>query len=340
MGNIINADIEASKNQYYKIKSEDPFPDIPPALLNSADIIDYARKAFIISPFYLDEKYFKPASYSIVFSGYYIFWDFIGGKSVRKEEQLKDGEYLTLKSNSIAFLRLEPYIQLPNYLAARFNLQINHVYRGLLLGTGPLVDPGWCGYLNIPLHNLTGEDYKIQKGAPMIWMEFTKVSPNSLWHNTYIKNIKEGKLFPFKETSQNIELKDYLHKAAPNSSIQSSLPKAIDDYNNALKDSKKINKRTERLLTFFSLSIIIGIAGIIGATVGFYYYTSVIAKNTNDYLFKSEELIKSEHNKSIELKQSIINFNQITDSLTKFQKYQQKEIEILSKKLNELNNRR
>ena len=61
-------------------------------------------------------------------------------------------------------------------MALRFNLQIRHVHRGLLLGTGPLVDPGYWGKLCIPLHNLTDEDYPISRDDGLIWVEFTKTT--------------------------------------------------------------------------------------------------------------------------------------------------------------------
>src|SRR5256885_14069412 len=69
----------------------------------------------------------------------------------------------------------------PDYIAARFNLKIPNVYRGLLLGTGPLVDPGWSGRLSFPLHNLTTNDYEFPGGEEIIWMEFTKLSENDRW---------------------------------------------------------------------------------------------------------------------------------------------------------------
>ena len=57
-----------------------------------------------------------------------------------------------LAPNSIAFVALEPCFRIPEYMALRFNLKIKHIYKGLLLGTGPLVDPGFSGKLFIPLH--------------------------------------------------------------------------------------------------------------------------------------------------------------------------------------------
>jgi hypothetical protein len=45
-----------------------------------------------------------------------------------------------------------------------------------LLGTGPLVDPGFHGKLLVPLHNLTSDEYTIRGDEGLIWMEFTKTS--------------------------------------------------------------------------------------------------------------------------------------------------------------------
>ena len=46
--------------RFQKYGGIDPFPDIPPALLNSADISDYVASTGMIYPFY--EQLQKPAS--------------------------------------------------------------------------------------------------------------------------------------------------------------------------------------------------------------------------------------------------------------------------------------
>ena len=68
----------------------------------------------------------------------------------------EDGSF-ELPPNTISFIQIEPKIRLPDYIAIRFNLRITHVHRGLLLGTGPLIDPGFSGIPLIPLHDLTSE---------------------------------------------------------------------------------------------------------------------------------------------------------------------------------------
>ena len=102
----------------------------------------------MLSPFTredLDE--IKPASLQIAFEGRVVYWD-EKRKKVDKLISATKGKnterQFTLKRNSIAFVQVKPRFQLPYYIAIRFNLKITHVYRGLLLGTGPI--RGILGY--------------------------------------------------------------------------------------------------------------------------------------------------------------------------------------------------
>jgi deoxycytidine triphosphate deaminase len=92
-----------------------------------------------------------------------------------EEDITEDGTY-ELPANSIRYMQIEPCIRLPDYIAIRFNLRIKHVHRGLLLGTGPLVDPGFGGDILIPLHNLTSDPCRIRGDEGLIWIEFTKTA--------------------------------------------------------------------------------------------------------------------------------------------------------------------
>ena len=177
-----------------KYKSYDPYPQINPSLLNSADISDYADATGMIDPF--NPNRLKSASYEVEFSGTVYEWDQKGNK---KETVLSDGQEHILKKNSIAFLFTKAKFRLPDYIALRFNLKITHVHRGLLLGTGPLVDPGYEGNLLIPLHNLTTNDYEIKEGEGIIWVEFTKLSANKRWENINNPLPCHGQYIPYRE---------------------------------------------------------------------------------------------------------------------------------------------
>ena len=165
---ILSTDIARERAENFDGK--DPFPWIRPALLSADDIKQYAKKTGMIAPLY-DGDRMKKASYQ--------------GKIGESAYEYNDSEELVrvtiddklvVKANSIVFVECDIDFRLPNFIAVRFNLHIRHVHRGLLLGTGPLVDPGYCGKLCIPLHNLTNKDYPIPRNEGLIWMEFTKTS--------------------------------------------------------------------------------------------------------------------------------------------------------------------
>ena len=118
-------------------ETSDPLLSIPRALLSSAEIDDYVRLTGLLHPFYRENL--KPASYEAHIEGDVIWWDERGKK---QRQRVKKGDEVILPASSIVFVQVEPVFRLPYYIAIRFNLRITHVHRGLLLGTGPLVDPG------------------------------------------------------------------------------------------------------------------------------------------------------------------------------------------------------
>jgi len=205
----------------------DPFPNIESALLNSADVSDYVAATGMICPFY--EELQKPASYEVALLGKYVYWDGEGNKQVGNIER---GKEFVLRKNSIAFVTLEPVFRLPEYLALRFNLKITHIYRGILLGTGPLVDPGFVGKLSIPLHNLTTNDYVFTGGEALIWMEFTKLSRRAEWNPSKTTSsliAREGKFYRFPERKKSFgDVESYLRKADAQRPIRSSIPDVLE----------------------------------------------------------------------------------------------------------------
>ena len=137
---------KVAEELFWKYKKKDPFPNIAPALLNSADIADYVAHTGMVYPF--EPSRLGPASYEMVLGGEYLYWDEDGKKIIRNE--IKNNDELVLKKNSITYVSVLETFRIPNYIALRFNLRVKHVHRGLLLGTGPLVDPGFHGNLMIP----------------------------------------------------------------------------------------------------------------------------------------------------------------------------------------------
>lgn len=208
----------------------DPFPSIPPALLNAGDIRAYAEHpdTRLFSPF--NENGLKPASYEIAFDGEVHYWEFLINENRNSErcvKRLTANDTFTIRPNSIVFVRPATQFRIPAFLAVRFNLSIKRVHQGLLLGTGPLVDPGFNGRLLIPVHNLTSREITIRGKDGFIWVEVTKLSP--------IANKWDGVLHPhsylvpsFPATKLDLEAADYFDKANGGVPILSSVQQALD----------------------------------------------------------------------------------------------------------------
>jgi len=168
---------KTAEEKYSDFREKDPYPKISSSLLNSEDIIKYILTAGILFPF--EPRNLKGATYTCTFSGTYL-----RRNDATKELEscsISDNQELIIKPNSITYLEVSTSFRIPSYLVLRFNLQVSNVYKGLLLGTGPIVDPGFVGKINIPLHNFTTNEYVIKKGAELISIEFTKLSIKADW---------------------------------------------------------------------------------------------------------------------------------------------------------------
>lgn len=229
--------------RYKAHKERDPFPKIPAALLNSADIEAYAEKVVLLDPF--DPARRKSASYEIPFLGTVFVWS---PQSKLKEvsEITREGQTFFIQPNSIAYIYLATTFYLPDYIAVRFNLKITQVHRGLLLGTGPLVDPGFYGRLLVPLHNLTANQYPLVGGDGLIWVEFTKVSPNSKWisdESTGTEGTGGYKEFP--DRKRNLTPEAYFEKANRGNPIISSIPDATLEAKRLAESSREASEKSK-----------------------------------------------------------------------------------------------
>ena len=246
-------DADARADEFFR---QDPFKDdVKPALLNGADIYDYARVTGMIFPFEHHEESLKHASYGISFLGEA---HHIDRKNNYRRVTIEKGTSFVLEKNSIAFVSIKTHLRLPTYIAMRFNLQIEHVHRGLLLGTGPMVDPGFNGRLLIPLHNLTAEDYRMRGGDGFIWAEFTKLSelrpeavdriPGKRLH----KPRKKGVVTYFQESSSGQR------------PVRSSMPEII----------LKSERDAARAKRYAQLLTVAGVAGILALTLNFFSFVN------------------------------------------------------------------
>ena len=291
-----------SEHRYY---NEDPFPDIQPALLNSADIKLYMDKGCLIEPGRFDDKRMKPASYEMRFLGELYDWEEKEGQLQQRCRKICDDKFVTLPKNSISYLWTEEQLLLPEYIAARFNLRIRDVHKGLLLGTGPLIDPGFGGRILIPLHNLTDNDYILKGGDGIIWVEFTKVSKNDYWQPNDNNTERPSDLIAFPSEKIIDNPHSYLNKAGVMCAggVQSAFRGALE---RAQSVATKANKNVKSIRTWGFLgagvALLTGVIGI-GAVVLSAYQLSNSVKETVDSQSERIETFESRL-KDIEAAQS------------------------------------
>ena len=293
-------------------KNRDPYPDIPSALLNSADILDYVRVTGMIYPFH--EEDIKGATYSVRLKGMCVHFTedsegqidpdcFCVGEdeldlpnAVENEKIYSASEKLVLKPNSITYVTLEPVFQVPEYLALRFNLKISHVYKGLLLGTGPIIDPGFQGRLSIPLHNLTSNEYVFDQEDSIIYLEITKMSPNCRWNGFKVR--QRWSTYIPTEIPKHRQVDEYIREALAGNKekhVVSSITAATNDVRKTADQAENTVKQLSKEIRSFT---IVGALGIIIATIALIVAlvlpTYQLVKSTTDtqsnYAQKFEEM--------------------------------------------------
>ena len=273
--------------RYEATRSADPFPDIPSALLGTADMLDYIAATGMIYPFEVDpdrlEKTLKPASCAIPVGGEWLYWP-PTAESDDPEGQsgvLEPGEDLWLKPNSIVYATLAPRFRIPDYIATRYNLRIKHIYRGILVGTGPLVDPGFDGYLSVPLHNLTSNPYLIKGGEPLVWMEFTKLSPDGRWTSPPATvPSRKGTYVPFPDRKlERKTVRNYVQHAHEGP-IRSSIPEQTEGARAAASAARKAAEDAEEQVKQYRSRTRLGVLAIVVALLALGYQTLDFVNNS------------------------------------------------------------
>jgi deoxycytidine triphosphate deaminase len=282
---------EEAVNRANWFKRFDPFPEVPSALLSSAEIEDYIRVTAMLFPFRRDDRALKPASYEVRPGQKFVWWR--EDDDLIEEDITEDGTY-ELPANSIRYMQIEPRIRLPDYIAIRFNLRIKHVHRGLLLGTGPLVDPGFGGDILIPLHNLTSDPYRIRGDEGLIWIEFTKTT--AAVRKAEPSYVRRGVLRPMEPHKIGVTIRSYFQRANEGRPIRSSIPEAVRHAEAraegaersarlARDEAAESNRVLARAnLRYFGFSIVAALAVIVTLGVGLYQYYGQIYANVQSTL--------------------------------------------------------
>ncbi|WBY16695.1 hypothetical protein PF049_00565 [Erythrobacteraceae bacterium WH01K] len=263
--------------------------NIPDTLLTSAHITEVVEATGIVAPFFFSQGLRKDRLKKAAYEGRigtraYIYRD--TNRPDQIFDQSKD-EYLTVPRNSIVFVESDLDFRIPDFIALRFNLQIQHVHRGLLLGTGPLIDPGFWGKLCIPLHNLTDEDYQIPRDEGLIWIEFTKTTlPTD--ESDAARAPQGSSVEPRKE---HWDIEKFLHKAADQYRghkvpIKSSLPTMFEAANASVKksaaDAETAAGEAKSLRTLNIYAMVAAAIALAGLTMAFWNFNSGLSSRNEE----------------------------------------------------------
>ena len=274
--------------------SIDPFPAIAPSLLNSADIIRYAEAGCLVDGFCRERL--NPATYTIRLLGTLFWWEYKGNRLFRQQQEVVKDTTVRIRANSISYLLTKEEFRLPQYIAARFNLHIRYVHKGILLGTGPLVDPGFAGPLLIPLHNLTDNEYVVEGGDNLLWVEFTKLTAHTYWVRPPEKrdDDKPDGLVLFDDGKFRIDAETYFAKSGVSavSGVQSAFKGALDESRILASDSQKSAERAARTVRWVTgggiLGLVVGIAALLIAAWQLWQGNSDMSGRIHDRLDRIE----------------------------------------------------
>jgi deoxycytidine triphosphate deaminase len=260
-------------------------------ILLSDRIEFYANRVRLISPFSRDSL--GPASYTLHAGREYLL--------NKKYGDLETDGMVEIPPNGLIYIRFFEEVNIPHYLIARFNLRVKQVYRGLLLGTGPQVDPGFRGHLNCPIHNFTAEPKVIRYKDALATIDFEKTTPfgeSSLLgkQDEVIREFlpramkREERIYGLEglhcelfDKSADRPLKDYL---PPGESVESSI--------------YDLHQRVEKYEKIFFWSAIVagfGIAGIVIAAfaINFALYSGLESNFFNGYTALKEDVRQLSH---------------------------------------------
>jgi len=159
--------VDASEWKYIDPKRDDPSRK---GMLLSNEIEMFRKNNLLICEGFKPEN-LRPAAYTLRVGP-----KFVDSKGRIGKLDATKKNYFKMQPNSIVYVSTLEKLDLPYYIAARFNLRVKWVYRGILLGTGPQVEPGYRGYLSCPLYNLTDRPIKIEYAQDFATIDFERTT--------------------------------------------------------------------------------------------------------------------------------------------------------------------
>lgn len=233
--------------------------DIPAGMLSSPHIEYYLKKYEILKNY--DMKYIGPASYHMRIGGEVLTWregkqiDFILGKRENQNDNIRTK--VRLVPNSLTFLTTIEEFQLPKDIIARFNLKSMWVHQGLLLGTGPIVDPQLHAKLLIPVHNFSSQTVTMYYGQEFISVEFTKtLDPDDE------KDVGSEEKTKYKPNDHwDFDFHKYRQRIS-NRKVESSVQEQFEKNNQEILHANAILKKYTNINLWGGIALFIAICGL------------------------------------------------------------------------------
>ena len=264
----------------------------------SAGMLSSPHIAYCVNKYNIIENYDKSclgsATYNMRIGDKILTWEkgkqveFILGKQEDRNKNIRTK--VKLRPNSLTFITTIEKFNLPKDIIARFNLKSKWVHEGLLLGTGPIVDPELVANLLIPLHNFSSQDVTLHYGDEIISVEFTK----TLNPSDHLES-PTGEPFKYSKNKSRIFDFDSYRKRIQDKRVESSVSSKFDEYD------KTIKKYKNRLNTFSSIGVVAIFAAIVGL-ISLFYMTVDLISDARTQLDDATNIVKEYKEQNVDLR--------------------------------------
>ena len=116
-----------------------------------------------------DDKNIEPASYDLRLGSQY----YLRGKY---KYLTKENPDLVIPAHEVVVISSYEELKMPLFLIGRWNIRIGLVYRGILLVSGPQVDPGFRGKLFCTLYNLSTQEIRLKYKDHVATIDFIRTA--------------------------------------------------------------------------------------------------------------------------------------------------------------------
>lgn len=113
-----------------------------------------------------DRKRVQTTSYDTVIGGY------IDPRDSKENKTIEVLDALQIPSFERRILVAKEHITLPTWLEADLHPASNLAMKGLIVSHGPIIDPGWSGFLRVSVFNPTPKEVEVTAREPFLTLRF------------------------------------------------------------------------------------------------------------------------------------------------------------------------